>query len=149
MAIIMKSNLVSFRKNIATREKNLIQAGIKSHREAARLMSLKAKKLAPKKSGALIANIKARYGKKTSTVSSRVPGSFPYNAWVNVSPGFEKAMIGFGKNRKSMRYRDTRHTGTPRYFDIAVMDVAKKYPKVVLNQVRIALGAKSPLGGLK
>jgi hypothetical protein len=138
MKIFMASNLESFRKNMRTRQKNLENAGIKSHRDAARLMSLRAKELAPKKSGALIMNISARYGKNNSMVRSSVLKSFPYNLWVNVSPGFEKVTLR-GKLRT---YASTRHTGTPGYFDIAVMEIAKKFPEIVRKNVRYALGSK-------
>lgn len=137
MKIFMTSNLESFRKNIRTREKNLEKAGIKSHRDAARLMSLRAKELAPKKSGALIMNITARYGKNSSMVRSSVPKSFPYNLWVNVSPSFEKIMLA-GKLRT---YASTRHTGVPRYFDIAVTEIASRFPRIVRENVRYALGS--------
>ena len=73
-----------YRKRINKLKKDLIKSGDNSAAIASRFMQLRAKYNAPRKTGALAAGI-TRHKRKNGewTVQSKVPGSFPYNQFVN------------------------------------------------------------------
>lgn len=83
--VTVKTNIEQFRARNLARINALKRAGIKTHQDSARFMYLTARRLAPKKSGALINGIKIQRSTDKSTVISSVPNPFPYNMWVNQS----------------------------------------------------------------
>jgi hypothetical protein len=138
--------LENYRKGIDTRIKSLRNAGIKSHRDAAHLMSLKAKRNAPRKSGALIAGIRTRYGKVNSSVESTVPKDFPYNLWINQTPPFQRIRLRFPftprglDGRKKYGYNEIpTRTGMAGFFDRAVLETAQEFPRICKNHISVAL----------
>jgi len=146
MIVIKVQNLESYRKGIDTRITNLRDAGIKSHRDAAHLMSLKAKRNAPRKSGALSAGIRTRYGQVNSSVESTVPKDFPYNLWINQTPPFQRIRLRFPFTPKGLDARKKyaygeipTKTGIAGFFDRAVLETAQEFPRIVKNHISVAL----------
>lgn len=147
-------NLNEIRSSLKRKSKAIKQAGVKTTLDGARLISNKAKELAPKKTGALINGILIRKTKQGHSVLSTVPGTFPYNKWVNESPGFETVLLptmrimGRWPTRsqrnslgieKPWFYRDTNHTGTPGFFDIAIQQTRQEIPKKLRDNIRTAI----------
>ena len=151
--IHIKSNIETLRKNYTTRIKKLRRAGIRSQKKAAQLMVLEAKKLAPKRTGGIIRGLQAFHRVKYSKVISRVFKSFPYNLWVNETTPYKRIRLIPKFRPKGMKkrvrffYSEVNVTGTPGYFTIATMKVAKVFPKIVLQNTRMALQATATTGG--
>lgn len=135
-------NIDKYRAGMNARIKKVKEASILTHREAASLMAVQAKKLAPRKGGALLAGIRVRHGKTKSTVSSTVDKNFPYHFWVNRTAPYitltwpKGAFTKRGGKSLSIapgttaRYGETPNwnwTGTKGYFDLARDHVVKKY----------------------
>jgi hypothetical protein len=147
--MIIKTNLAEYRKKKSADIANLRKGKINTHRKAAQLMMLEAKRMAPKRSGALIAGIRARYYANSSRVTSTVPKDFPYNLWVNETPPFTKIKLIWRYLPRGvvpgtpMAYREMPgRTGVPGYFDLAAELVAKRYKSIALESVRGALKAR-------
>lgn len=153
MVLIIKSNIHTLRKNYATRIKKLKKAGIKSQKQAARFMSLTAKKLAPKRTGGIVSGIRVVNRKKHSKVISKVFKTFPYNLWVNESSPYKKIRLmprfrprGM-KKRIQFYYREVAKTGTPKFFTIAAMRTRPKFKKITFDNVHKALQITATTGG--
>jgi len=133
-----------------------LQRGVPKAGENAVRRSLKrgkrmATSLAPSKKGALKAGIKRKTITKqgniiSGTLSSSVPGAFPYNLWVNRSPGFRtirgrwpfflsRGKILYGGSARSPSRKPINWTGTPGYFDLTVKFMEEKYPKMAIEEL--------------
>jgi len=146
--MFLKTNIIRYRKGIQTRINNLRKIKVFSHRKAARFMSLEAKKRAPKKTGALIARIRVKYGWRKSVVRSTVPKSFPYHFWINVTTPFKRIRLTRQFRPRGMKKRIRFYyaeiptkTGMPRYFDIAKMVAARKFKQIIRVDYKNALRA--------
>lgn len=114
---------------------NLGRAAVKSHRGAAWQGLLFARKIAPRKTGALRAGITVKRNPKSTVLVSSVLKSFPYNKWVNMNIA---TVTLRGKKRS---YPSTRHTGMPRFFDLTVELMRQKFPRLAKVEVDQALRA--------
>jgi len=153
-------NASEIRKNMRRRVKAIRQAGVKTTLDAARLVSNKAKEFAPKKTGALITGILIRKTKEGHSVTSTVPGNFPYNKWVNASPGFEvlkypkgawlspsKSYSGEwvnivprgGTASYGVSPSNWNWTGRRGFFDLAIQVTRRDIPKKLRDNVRKAI----------
>lgn len=122
-----------------------------------------AQNLAPHGStGALRAGIFHRLFKSQATLISSVPGSFPYNKWVNASPGFETLNFPNGAWIPPERSRtgawvkilqpggtasygmtpSWAWTGTRGYFDIAFNQMDKEIISLFTPELEKALKIK-------
>ena len=114
---------------------------------------------APFKTGDLVAGITTTISnRRQAKVLSTVPDHFPYNLWVNQSPGFEMLSPSqivkpfFMPGQDPFRYGDSgvksgsgkgiHWSGTPKFFDIAFELMLAEAPSVYDGKVRDALRAK-------
>lgn len=108
--------------------------------------------LAPQKSGELKAGIRYRVYKREGygILSSTVSTAFPYNMWVNRSPGFRtikgrfpfflsRGRILYGGSARAPSRKPIQWTGTPGYFDKTIKILEQKYPKIMNRAVDRAI----------
>lgn len=130
------------------RRKSIKQGMIKTSFQAALYMKSQAVKLAPIKTGELVAGIDYHKTKNGYVVESTVNDEFPYNLYVN---GTIEAMEYKRPNKKlGIKKGDIiaygmfgpshwRWTGTRGYFSIAAMLTKIKFPKLAQQNMRTAL----------
>lgn len=120
--------------------KAIQKSGIKTQNDAANLMMVNAKRLAPHDTGELIQGIQKRSTKNGVRVISTVPGSFKQNLWTNQKAPFRRPRMYWNDYEPTV-YGDGTHqnTGTPRWFDRAAQIVQKKYPSFAVRNTKDAL----------
>lgn len=111
---------------------------------ASSFATLHNKRMAPRKSGRLLSNIrKIKRGPARWVVESWVPGDFKYNLWVNENIRTVRLPVTSNFKtgpRVARTYKSTRHTGTPGYFDKAAKMTARFYHNLNVNLVKEAVG---------
>lgn len=146
-------SLKDYRRSMGARIVALRRAGVRSSREVAEHVKMRAKQLAPRQSGTLRNNIRVRKRAKGHVVESWVPGSFKYNKWVNQEEGYKtlgpykKAHPDLGiKKGAILEYRKSpthfKWTGTAGYFDIALSEGRKRFRKIIQKHVGAAIQGK-------
>lgn len=131
------------------------KAGENAVRRALKRGKRMARDLAPEKRGTLKAGIRRKTVTKrgnliSGTLSSSVPGAFPYNLWVNRSPGYRtirgrwpfflsRGKILYGGSARSPSRKPINWTGTPGYFDKTIKFMEEKYPKMASEEVKNAI----------
>lgn len=117
--------------------------------QASSYATLQLKRMAPRKSGKLMAGIrkfKKRRGRwvVVSVVPKKGMTHGAYNLWVNgniptmrlpITKDFSK-----GAPRVARTYASTNHTGTPGYFNIAAKMTAKRYHNLNVKLIPKAMG---------
>ena len=141
MKITIDMNLTEFRSQLKTKIRALNKSKIRTSKQAANLVVLHAKRLAPRHSGATINGI---ISKKISRFGyraiSEVPGDFKQNLWANQKAPFKKPKMRWNKFQPTLYGQGpANYTGTPRFFDRAVQLVQKKYKKIAVRNTKSAL----------
>lgn len=145
--IEIKIDIAKFRRDLAKAGqliKNEIHRTLFQQGKSAKRF---AKSLAPVKTGALRRGISFQTTPTTLRIISAVPKAFPYNQWVNQSPGF----ISLGPYRKANpRYniqpgqtlvygKEPAHwkwTGTPKYMTLTFQRLQRLLPKRLETNLR-------------
>lgn len=102
-------------------------------RKAGMYMIKRAREAAPKKSGALVSNIRGNRKGKGYEVTSYVADQWKYNLWAN-EPNSGDYPTSYGR-----RYSQTRRTGKPGYFDwakVMTYDRFKQSVQTALKEVQ-------------
>jgi hypothetical protein len=141
-------SLQEYRKTLKKRIKNIVT--IQTPRQAAKFLKLKAKQLAPRKTGETIRGIRARKGgnEKTSwrvesVVTPKGNQSFMQNFWANRTPPHHEPRMRWNQGRPTV-YGDGSHrnTGVPRFFDVAGNLTQKRYFDLTVTRVHKILKQK-------
>ena len=140
--IEIKSNAHDLARSFGTLINGIPKANIAAIRKAQRKGVQLAQTMAPTgrtgdlKEGIYAGNIKvssnAIKGQIISMAISKDIYNFPYNFWVNESPGFET--INFFGSGIHLSYGATNNTGTPGYFTRTANILKVMFPKLVIKE---------------
>lgn len=135
-------SLTEYRKALGTRMRNLKKLSRREPLNAAKFMVLKAKQLAPRRSGDLIQGIKRRKIKNGYQVSSKALSrntGFPYNKWVNRDVQIMhrgKVRSTYGSTPAGWNWTAKGQAKTKGYFDYAIKLTSNEYSKNVLKKIK-------------
>lgn len=127
-----------YQKVWRSRATRLRKSGNNTARDAAMYMEASAKGMAPIKSGDLRAGITSKKLKSGQyEVSSKVPGNFPYNFWINQTAPF-RTIRAVWNNSSPTVYGDGSHinTGTPRFWHFATIRTRDMFKRLAVKNTR-------------
>lgn len=155
------SNIDEVQRKFNQAERAIQRANVATVKGAVRAGQRYARSIAPSASGALkegiITKPVVRKGKVVSSaLISKVPGDFPYQKWVNeniktVNLPRRRTRYGTWPRASTRRkwekiglmrrwkYRETKHSGVPRYFDLTFERMKQMMPELALREMKTQL----------
>lgn len=122
------TNIKQYRAVWRSRIKKMNKEGIKSAREGAQLVQLRARSKAPKKTGATIAGIRTRKRSNYYEVESYVSGRFKQNLWANRTPPFRSPRMWWNRDQPTVYGSGpARWTGVPMFWDVSIIESRKDF----------------------
>jgi len=127
--------LEQYRKVWNTRLRTLNKNFKTTPNAGAKILAANARRLAPRRTGALLQSIKQR--KNTVTVGGLRNQGFPYVMWIEQRAPYRSVRMRWNEGKPTI-YGDGSHvrTGTPRFFHFATLRARKKFPLMVRKAFR-------------